>query len=57
MDMMEVFNVVGNLLATGPVTPADIIVGLAAWAAVGVMVLVKSRKESENQIQDMKRAA
>ena len=39
MDPMEFFNVMGNLLATGPLTPADLILGLGAWAALGVLIL------------------
>lgn len=42
MDPMEFFNVMGNMLATGPLTPADIILWLGVWAALGVLILAMS---------------
>lgn len=39
MDTMDFFDVIGNMLATGPFTPADIVLGLGAWATVGGLLL------------------
>lgn len=35
----DFFNAVGNMLATGPITLADIILVLVAWTTVGLLAL------------------
>jgi hypothetical protein len=39
MDAIDLFNIMGTMLATGPITLADLIVGLVAWTATGVLFL------------------